>query len=209
MAGNEFFYLISAVLFVSIMFHICKIAKRPVRNYWAPSSNNASESRVIQGHVINQHIMDPTLVQEARNARFQAILEGVIHKKVQSKSEQINQKDDSSRSLYEIPLGDSETSESKDKDKESSVGNMDKRERLMDTLRSIRSGLNMSVKSVDVNNSSKSCPICCEDYRSGEDIVSSKNKACEHVFHTDCIIPWLMDHNDCPMCRHEFLEVQE
>lgn len=35
----------------------------------------------------------------------------------------------------------------------------------------------------------------------GEDICWSKNETCPHAFHVQCITLWLMNHDDCPMCR--------
>ena len=53
------------------------------------------------------------------------------------------------------------------------------------------------------------CPICCEDYAKGDDIAWSKNETCCHAYHTDCILEWLMNHDDCPMCRNNYLEETE
>lgn len=51
-----------------------------------------------------------------------------------------------------------------------------------------------------------SCPICTEEFTEGELIAMSKNIDCSHVYHTDCIIPWMMkSHDECPMCRNDFL----
>ena len=56
--------------------------------------------------------------------------------------------------------------------------------------------------------SPKSCPICLEPYKVGDDIAWSKNEACVHAFHLDCIMDWLMmGHDDCPLCRQDYLFV--
>jgi len=80
---------------------------------------------------------------------------------------------------------------------------------MIETLRSIRSSLHISIIDDSSLYSPKSCPICCDDYAKGDDIAWSKNEQCCHAFHTDCIIDWLMNHDDCPMCRNNYLEETE
>ncbi len=53
--------------------------------------------------------------------------------------------------------------------------------------------------------SPKSCPICLEKYEVGDEIAWSKNDQCLHAFHLDCILDWLMDHDQCPLCREGYL----
>lgn len=53
--------------------------------------------------------------------------------------------------------------------------------------------------------SPKSCPICLEEYKVGEEIAWSKNDQCAHAFHLDCALDWLMDHDECPVCREGYL----
>mmetsp|Transcript_17533 Transcript_17533/g.25108 ORF Transcript_17533/g.25108 Transcript_17533/m.25108 type:complete len:281 (+) Transcript_17533:66-908(+) len=49
------------------------------------------------------------------------------------------------------------------------------------------------------------CSICLDDYVIGEEVCWSQNPDCYHAFHKDCIIAWLMEHKDCPVCRREYL----
>ena len=45
-----------------------------------------------------------------------------------------------------------------------------------------------------------SCTICiCEIPLGQKGMVLP----CGHIFHPDCINPWLDEHNTCPTCRHE------
>lgn len=55
------------------------------------------------------------------------------------------------------------------------------------------------------NYSPRSCAICWEDYKKGDDIAWSNNEKCLHAFHTRCILEWLSKNDNCPMCRSNYL----
>ena len=51
-----------------------------------------------------------------------------------------------------------------------------------------------------------SCPICFEPYKENDKICSTKiDSDCKHQFHKACMVKWLLDHDDCPLCRANFL----
>lgn len=56
----------------------------------------------------------------------------------------------------------------------------------------------------NISSSDQFCNICLEEYMVGEDIGWSKNDSCHHVFHKKCILEWLVQHQDCPICRNKF-----
>jgi hypothetical protein len=46
-------------------------------------------------------------------------------------------------------------------------------------------------------NSSR-CTMCLEDFRLNERV---HRLPCQHYFHHQCIVQWLLRHNTCPICR--------
>lgn len=71
------------------------------------------------------------------------------------------------------------------------------------------------LKAMDISNSNKSslyspqtCPICLENYKVGDEIAWSRNDDCYHAFHLECILGWLMKHDECPLCRGDYLCIE-
>lgn len=57
-----------------------------------------------------------------------------------------------------------------------------------------------------VEKLSTPCGICLCEYEDGDEICISPNHECQHAFHKECMVEWLMSHDDCPCCRKDYLE---
>jgi hypothetical protein len=50
------------------------------------------------------------------------------------------------------------------------------------------------------------CAICLSHFEPQQLVCESNNSLCQHVFHKDCMVDWLMKHHEnCPMCREVYL----
>lgn len=47
----------------------------------------------------------------------------------------------------------------------------------------------------------KDCVVCADAFEVGQTVI--RLPACGHVFHQDCALKWLQQHNTCPYCRRE------
>jgi hypothetical protein len=51
------------------------------------------------------------------------------------------------------------------------------------------------------------CPICLGGYKKGDMLSASKH--CPHMFHKECILEWLEQHAECPLCRVKMITDNE
>lgn len=64
----------------------------------------------------------------------------------------------------------------------------------------MRSHLRKAEVTLDQLCGQPSCPICSEDFAVG---TKATSLPCGHMFHGECVLPWLEQKQNCPICRLE------
>lgn len=61
----------------------------------------------------------------------------------------------------------------------------------------------MSGKEFERDEDVKRCSICLEDFEPKQEVMVTP---CKHMFHEECIVPWVNSNAVCPVCRFSLLE---
>lgn len=58
----------------------------------------------------------------------------------------------------------------------------------------------ISVTEEHLGTEAAHCAVCKDEFELHTEV---KQMPCKHLYHPDCILPWLAQHNSCPVCRYE------
>lgn len=141
-----------------------------------------------------------------RHERRLKVLTSIVHKKVLTKPDEDSPALPHHGTALSSKSSNDDASDDEEDTKKTESETSPKSNIFVEKLKSLRSGLRLYEDQNATLYSPKSCSICLEPYREGDDICWSRNESCSHAFHQDCILDWLMDNDECPLCRENYLE---
>jgi hypothetical protein len=200
----EYYLACSIVIVVSVVV-LCRKCARRDGNANIPSFNAMFPVTLPSPTVRNTtdgverpgSIVDNLTERERKEQRRFHILTNIIHKKVVS-NVLPHEHALSSRSLSKYDTDEDETVKTmKDDIQIKADFELFRSSRRMNT--SLSSSTSTSIYSP------KSCPICLEKYKENDEICWSKNEECFHAFHLECMVDWLSENDNCPLCRSHYL----
>ncbi|KAM7503297.1 hypothetical protein LguiB_002201 [Lonicera macranthoides] len=59
-------------------------------------------------------------------------------------------------------------------------------------------GTRSNDKQKELDDDGKRCAICLDDFEPKQAVTLTP---CDHMFHEECIVPWVKSHGQCPVCR--------
>lgn len=59
-------------------------------------------------------------------------------------------------------------------------------------------------RTIDASVAGTKCAVCCMEFDAGEDACELPR--CGHVYHGECVEPWLKENKSCPTCKTEVFE---
>ncbi|KAK2965346.1 hypothetical protein RJ640_013809 [Escallonia rubra] len=76
-------------------------------------------------------------------------------------------------------------------------------QRLSMNRRDNKSSKSFNEKGKEIDEDDKRCAICLDDFEPRQLVVLTP---CRHMFHEDCIVPWVKSNGKCPVCRSAIYE---
>lgn len=225
MMSGDFFY---KIFYFCLFFYAISTC---VRNCLNEDEPPPQEEQAVDNDNNNGGDNDRDLdINERAERRRELVLGRLEYRKIlapssrsnaEQKSSENKKKKNENTNELDLEKGEGIVSSNKGKDKDKDTETETKK--TVDNDSSVRSFIGFGLPSISMFNlvgggtSSRNeedycCSICLDPYAPGDTVArlktDSNNKdSCNHWFHEDCILQWLQNHDDCPLCRKNMIDI--